>query len=121
MEPDELNDLAKAQTEFDEEFRLLQEMQAECQPVEPLEAKLAPNYDLEKIAGGLKDIAQDMSEYHAEYNENRRADEIKAEKEKKYSLRHDFFVAAFTVALTLFFEHIQDIIEFISKFFRSLF
>ena len=61
----------------------------------------------------LKDIAQDMSEYHAEYNENRRADEIKAEEEKKHSFRHDFFVAAFTIALTLFFEHIHDIIEFI--------
>lgn len=67
----------------------------------------------------LKNIAQDMSEYHAEYNENRRADEIKAEKDKKHSFRHDFFVAAFTVALTLFFEHIHDIIEFVLKFFRS--
>ena len=120
-ELEELNALAKARAEADADLRIFQKMQVEYQPVEPLEAKLAPNHNLEKIADGLKDIAQDMSEYHAEYNENRRADEVKAEKEKKHSFRHDFLVAAFTVTLTLFFEHIHDIVEFISKFFRSLF
>ena len=62
-----------------------------------------------------------MAEYHAENNENRRADEIKAEKDKKHSFSHDFFVAAFTVAQSLFFEHLHDIIEFALEFFRSLF
>ena len=119
-ELEELNALAKARAEADEELRLFQKMQVEYQPVEPLEVK--PVCDRGKeIADELKGLAQDVSEYHAEYNENRRADEVKAEKEKKHSFRHDFFVAAFTVALTLFFEHIHDIIEFISKFFRSLF
>lgn len=80
-----------------------------------------PKSQTSGILHKLKDLAQDVSEYHSEYNEKRRADEIKAEKEKKYSFRHDFFVAAFTVALTLFFEHIHDIIEFVLKLFRSLF
>ena len=82
MDLDELNELAKLQAEADEELRLLQKAQAEYQPVEPLEAELAPSH----VVGELKDIAQNMAEYHAEYNENRRADEIKAEKDKKHSL-----------------------------------
>lgn len=116
MELDELNKLAKAQAEADAELRLFQKMQAEYQPVQLVEAKLAPD----SVAKELKGIAQDMSEYHAEYNENRRADEIKAEKDKKHSFRHDFLVAAFTVALTLFLEHFHDIIEFVLELFRSL-
>lgn len=116
MDLDELGELAKAKAEADAELRLFQKMQAEHQPVQPVEAELAPD----PVAKRLKDIAQDMAEYHSEYNENRRADEIKAEKEKKHSFRHDFFVAAFTVTLTLFFEHIHDIIEFVLKLFRSL-
>ena len=116
MDLDELNELAKAQVEADEELRLFQKAQAEYRPVEPLEAELAPNH----VVGELKSIAQDMAEYHAEYNENRRADEIKAEKNKKHSFRHDFFVAAFTITLTLFFEHLHDIIELVLEFFRSL-
>ena len=125
MEPEELKELeeisrlAKARAEAEADMRLFQEMQAEYQSVEPLEVKPARDRG-EEIADKLKDIAQDMSEYHSEYNENRRADAVKAEQEKKHSFRHDFLVAAFTVALTLFFEHIQDIIEFILKFFRSL-
>ena len=116
MDLDELNELAKLQAEADEELRLLQKAQAEYQPVEPLEAELAPSH----VVGELKDIAQNMAEYHAEYNENRCADEIKAEKNKKHSFRHDFFVAAFTITLTLFFEHLHDIIELVLEFFRSL-
>lgn len=117
MDLDELNELAKLQAEANEELRLLQKVQAEYQPVEPLEAELAPSH----VVGELKDIAQNMAEYHAKYNENRRADEIKAEKDKKHSIRHDFLVAAFSVALALFLEHIHDIIKFVSEFFRSLF
>ncbi len=121
MKPDEYEMLFKMQAKADEELRLYQKLLEERQPVEPVEAIPFSNYDLENIAGGLKGIAQDMSEYHAEYNENRRADAIKAEKEKKQSLRHNLFVATFSVALTLFFEHFHDIIEFVLKFFRSFF
>ena len=116
MDLDELNELAKAQVEADEELRLFQKAQAEYRPVEPLEAELAPNH----VVGELKSIAQDMTEYHAEYSENRRADEIKAEKDKKHSFRHDFLVAAFTVALTLFLEHLHDVAEFALELFHSL-
>lgn len=62
-----------------------------------------------------------MSKYHSEYNENRRTDEIKVEQNKKHSFRYDFFVAAFAVALPLFFEHIHSIIELVLEFFHSLF
>lgn len=91
MEIGELNKLAKVQAEVNAELRLFQEMQAEYQPIEPVSAELPRNYDLENIADELKDLTQDVSQYHAEYNENRRADAIKAEKEKKHSFRHDFF------------------------------
>lgn len=120
MDRDEMIALLKAQAEADEELRLYQKMKAEIQPVEVVEAELSPSH-LGGVVDGLKDIAQDMSEYHAEYSENRRADEIKAEKNKKHGFHHDFLVAAFTVTLTLFLEHLHDIIEFVLEFFRSLF
>ena len=118
-ELDEINSLAKARAEADADLRLFQKMQAEYQPVEPLEVK--PVRDRGKaIADELKGLAQDVSEYHSEYRENRRADVSNAEKEKKHRLRENLLIAAFTVALTLFFEHIQDIIELVLKLFRSL-
>jgi len=61
----------------------------------------------------LKDSAQDMSEYQAEYNENSRANEIKAEKDKKCNFRNNLLVAAFSVTLALFLEHIHDIAELV--------
>lgn len=116
MDLDELSELAKAGAEAEAEMRLFQKMQAEYQPMQPVEAELAPD----PVTKELKGIVQDMAEYHSEYNENRRADEVKAEKDKKHGFRHDFLVAAFTVALTLFLEHLHDIIEFVLEFFRSL-
>ena len=121
MDINELNEFAKLQAEADAELRVYQKLRDEHPPLRHLEAVLSPDCDIKEIEDNLKNIAQDMSEYHAEYNENRRADEIKAEKDKKHSFRHDFLVAAFTVALTLFLEHIHDIIEFVLEFFRSLF
>lgn len=118
MDRDEQEKLAKIQAEADAELRLFQKMQAEYHSPAPVGAIL-PDDGLEKIADGLKDLAQDVSEYHSEYNENRRADAIKAEKDKKHSFRHDFLVAAFSVALTLFLEHIHNVIEFVLEFFRS--
>lgn len=117
MNLDELNELSKTQAEADEELNLFQKSQTEYQPLKSLEAELSPDH----VVSELKGIAQDMAKYHAEYNENRRADEIKTEKDKKHCFRHDFFVAAFSIALTLFFEHIHDVIKFALEFLRLLF
>lgn len=68
MEFDELQELAKAQAEVNDEMRFYQKEISRHQPVEPIEAKLTPHYDLEKISGRLKDITQNMSGYHSEYN-----------------------------------------------------
>ena len=119
MEPVEFENLMKAKAEADEELRIYQKLKAEYSAKEPIEAMLAPDRQ-DEIMDGLKNIAQDMADYHSEYDEDRRTDKIEAEQDKKHSFRHDFLVAAFTVALTLFFEHIHDIFQFVLEFFRSL-
>lgn len=48
MEFDELQELAKAQAEVNDEMRFYQKEISRHQPVEPIEAKPAPHYDLEK-------------------------------------------------------------------------
>ena len=72
------------------------------------------------VACALKRIAQGVAKRHSEDNENHRANEIKAEKDEKHSFRYDLLVAAFTVALTLFLEHLHDVAEFALELFHSL-
>lgn len=119
-ELEELNALAEARAEAEADMRLFRKMQAEYQPVKPLEVEPVRNHDLEEISDELKQLTQYLAEYHSEYRENREADIRKADKDKNHSFRQNLFVAALTNALSFFFEHIQGIVEFILKFFRSL-
>lgn len=127
MDSEEVKKLAKAKAEADEDLRLFLKMQAEYQPVEPLEVKPVPNHELtelEKISDDLKGLADDVSDYYSKADEYRRTDLVNAEKNKKQNFRHDFLVAAFGAAMgsifTLLFQHFNDFMKFIFEFFSFL-
>lgn len=58
-------------------------------------------------------IAKKKAERDAKRREEAAANDAKAIKDKKQQYRHDFHVAAFSVALTLLLEHIGDIVHFV--------
>ena len=116
------DDLAKAITDANEKF---EELDKSSLPLEALRRgdyiKEIPCNDYpERIEANLKEISDQMTDYHTHQNREKYLDDLKAEKDKKQNFRHDFFVAAFTVSLTLLFEHIGDIVKFVLEFFRSL-
>ena len=53
----------------------------------------------------------------AEKKHRRSAEDLLSVKKKKEQSRHDFVVAAFSVTLTLFFEHFGEIVDFVKKLF----
>lgn len=55
----------------------------------------------------------DKIEEDSKREEERRADDAKAVENKKKDYRHDFCVAAFGGAVTLFIEHLGDVIHFV--------
>lgn len=60
----------------------------------------------------LDELKKKASENRAAKEEQAYADRAQILADKKHDRRHDFFVAAFSVAATLFAEHIGDIIDF---------
>ena len=71
---------------------------------------------IEAIKKDLQQTRQQMSNQQAEYDKNREADTLQRIKDKRQSFRHDFYVAAFSVAFTLFMEHFSDIGAFFQNF-----
>lgn len=77
-------------------------------------------YQVKITSEGLNQLAlhqerlQNKEEADAKREEERRADNAKAVKDKKKDYRHDFLVAAFGGAVTLLFEHRGDIIHFVN-------
>lgn len=69
-----------------------------------------------EIQKDLQQTRQQMASQYAEYNKNREADMLQIGKDKKQSFRHDFYVAAFSVAFTLFAENFQSIVSFCQDF-----
>lgn len=63
---------------------------------------------------------QQVADQKAEAAREKAANDAKAVLDKKKSRRHDFKVAAFTVILTLFLEHISEIVNFIKAAFRAI-
>lgn len=61
------------------------------------------------------DSVQKVAQEKAKHDEEKRSEQLQAEKDKKQSFRHDFVVAGFTVLLTLIVEHIQEILYLIQK------
>ncbi|MBR2798932.1 MAG: hypothetical protein IKE17_14495 [Clostridia bacterium] len=63
---------------------------------------------------------QQVADQKAEAAREKAANDAKAVLDKKKSHRHDFKVAAFTVILTLFLEHISEIVNFIKAVFKAI-
>lgn len=62
----------------------------------------------------------DAADQAARKAEEKAADDAKAVIDKKQSFRHDFHVAAFSVALTLCLEHINDIADLVKTVLKSI-
>ena len=60
---------------------------------------------------------EQMDKQRADEEAQKRADDTQRIKDKKNARIHDFAVAAFSVALTLFLEHIVDFVDFIKSLF----
>lgn len=60
---------------------------------------------------------EEMRRQQAEQEAEKRAQDAQRVKDKKQARIHDFAVAAFSSALTLSLEHIEDIAHFIESFF----
>ena len=63
---------------------------------------------------------KELADQDAQKAAEKRANDQKAVMDKKQSFRHDFHVAAFSVALTLFLEHIDDIVDFVKTVFKGI-
>lgn len=71
---------------------------------------------IESIRKDLQQTRQQMSNQQAEYDKNRKADALQRIKDKRQSFRHDFYVAAFSVAFTILVERFSDIVAFFQNF-----
>lgn len=63
---------------------------------------------------------KEMADQEAQKAAEKRANDQKAVMDKKQSFRHDFHVAAFSVALTLCLEHINDIVDLVKTVLKSI-
>lgn len=71
---------------------------------------------IESIRKDLQQTHQQMSDQQAEYDKNRKTDALQRIKDKRQSFRHDFYVAAFSVAFTILVERFSDIVAFFQNF-----
>ena len=71
---------------------------------------------IESIRKDLQQTRQQMSDQLAEYDKNRKTDALQRIKDKRQSFRHDFYVAAFSVAFTILVERFSDIVAFFQNF-----
>lgn len=104
----------------------LRKMESETQPIwsevaerreERDGAILSAAKSIEEIQQDLQQTRKQLAEQQAEYDKSREADALQRVKDKKQSFRHDFYVAAFSVAFTLLVENFGDIVAFFQKFF----
>lgn len=62
-----------------------------------------------------RSLLDDQHHQQAEANRKQRLNDIQRIRDRKRQYRHDFKVAAFTVAFTLLLEHFTDILNFIKN------
>lgn len=74
-------------------------------------------YTLSQLGIAALSRYEQMCDQHADEYAQKRAEDAQRVKDKQQSRKHDFAVAAFSVALTLFLEHIVNIIDFIESLF----
>lgn len=76
--------------------------------------------EIATIRAELERTRQEFADYKAEQNKQHEADSLNAISEKKKLYRHEYRVAAFTVALTLFIEHFLDIVDLVQFLIEQL-
>lgn len=82
---------------------------------------------IDAIATGLKTLRSDLeqtrkelADLKADQDRQRNANAAQAIIDKKKQRRHEYLVAAFTVALTLLLEHFGDVIQLAKLAFKSI-
>lgn len=68
--------------------------------------------ELASLRSGLENTADELRDYKAQQTKQRDADIVQARIDKKKDRRNQFLVSAFTVAFTLFLEHLGDVEKF---------
>lgn len=91
-------------------------------PVFPTPAQLKEREiaNLEAVRIELETARNEFCHYKAQQAEQRKADAVQAEIDKKKQRCHEYILAAFTVCFTLFLEHIGDVVDFVQFAFESL-
>ena len=69
--------------------------------------------EIKALRTELEKTRQELADYKAQQSEQHRSDSHQQIDDHRKLLRHDYLVAAFTVALTLFLEHVPDIANFL--------
>lgn len=68
----------------------------------------------------LQKTREEFADYKRQQADQREADRAQAGIDKKKQFRHELFVAAFTVAFTLFLEHLGDVVKLAQLAFEAL-
>lgn len=76
--------------------------------------------DIAAVRSELEQARKDLADYKASQDAQRRADIAQAVVDKKQQRRHEYLVAAFSVALTLLIEHFFDLVNLANLAFKSL-
>lgn len=67
--------------------------------------------EIRSIRSELEKTRNEFADFKTKYAEQRKADAVQAEVNENKQRRHEYFVSAFTVALTLFIEHFFDLVK----------
>lgn len=97
-----------------EYLRTASEKEAEAQRAQQTAASIGA------ISAALEQTRDEFADYKAQQSKQRDSDAVQAAVDKKKQRRHEYLVAAFTVALTLFLEHFPDIVELAKLALESL-
>ncbi len=97
------------------------------QQIRMIESRERAAFGIEELASEvsvlqshLQQTAQELCDYKTQQAEQYQADAAQAIIDKKKQRRHEYLVAAFTVALTLSIEHIADIVEVLKLAFKVI-
>jgi len=84
------------------------------------QAQKDQSLQLAAIRAELEKTRNEFSDYKAQHAKQHKTDAAQAVIDKKKQRRHEYAIAAFTVALTLALEHIFDLIKFAKLALKSL-
>lgn len=74
----------------------------------------------QKSAAALEYSAKEFADYKTQQDEQHARDEHQRILDRKQSTRNQLICSAFSVCLSLFLEHLPDVIRFMDMFFKSV-